>query len=124
MFLNKIRETVDALKYKAPQSNIQDQMEKYHTELNEKIFDNVAKNVVNLGVRLIVAITGSWLILTVIHTTTSVDYKLLGVGGIAVSYAFSQIHGFLFERIQQMPMHKLNPYFGNKIEETILAFKK
>lgn len=122
IFFNKIRETYTSLSHSEPQRSINDEINAHHELMQEAIKGEVAKNVVNVGVTLIVIVSSSWLILEVIHTITKINYQTLGVGGIALGFLINKIHEMMQGQIMRMPLHKLNSVFGNKINETISAF--
>jgi len=125
VFFTKIRETVEAFRYKSDEPTIQDQIDRHATFMNEAISGRVVEEAVNLGVRMAVVLPSSWLLLDVLHQLTKYDYKTLGITGIGVAYLVNKANDmFQNSLVRNLPLHKLNPYFGNKLQETALAFRK
>ena len=125
MLFTKIRETIGA--FTAPQRtpSKEEQMEAYERSVREASSGvKKLKATVRIGVYIAVLIPTAMLLSQILHQVTHYKDESLGTLGIIVGFliawAIGAIHREVLDRI---PFHKFNPFFGNKIEETIRAFK-
>jgi hypothetical protein len=122
----KIRETIIAFKPKR-KTGSDYQMPDYSTRFTQ----TTPNTTINKGIIIMIIFPILWLFNYIIEsflrscgtaTTTGLSAIIL-----TAIYAFfhDRIRNKVFQKIfQTIPFYKLNPYFGNKIEETIQAYKK
>jgi len=124
MAFRKIKETIQAFRGAPP--SVGEQLDLYEQELRARVFDrDKGKEKPNLAVILIalfiVVLPLASLLGGVAHSLLKFDEK---IASITVSIILTYILESMRERIvNAIPFHKLNPYFGSKIEETIAAFR-
>jgi hypothetical protein len=125
MFFNKIKQTISVLRTRPPKRTIQDVIDAHGIVLHESISGHTPAKIVRIGVYLAVALPSSILISEILYHLTNLSAKETGalgvLTGILMGFSIRWIHDQILDRV---PFHKLNPYFGSKIEETISALKK
>jgi len=117
MAFTKIKETIEAFRYPPAEMTVQEKIDKYHQELDARIHGKQPAKAISFAVLIAAVIPVSIFIGRMISELLDVsDMKSTAVVAVILGYFGNE----LFERI---PFHKLNPYFGSKIQDTINAFK-
>ena len=119
----KIKETIAAFKAKRPKPP-EDRLDSGKDQYTIKIMQHPPSNkAVNLVVLLIVLLRCVWIFNYILHSFTQSCNLVTttGLGAIVLTLAYDRLRKKLFAAI---PFYKLNPYFGDKLEETINAFRK
>ncbi len=121
MAFRKIRETVAALQSKPTPT-----LTAYEQELKSRFEAKAPANIaVNLGVRLAVVIPALLLLNALLSQVFHVSTETTGMLSVVLAYVIAVIHPKIIDGLfGPIPFHKLNPYFGSKLEETIAAFRR
>lgn len=128
MPFTKIRETIAAFTAPRPMPNAQEDMQKQMMAYENGVREACSgpgklKTAIRLGVYFAVLVPTAMLLSQILHQLTRFQGETLGTLGIIVgaviAYTIASLHNEIMGRI---PFHRLNPFFGNKIEETIRAF--
>lgn len=127
MAFRKIRETIETFKVAHPSR--EEVLKKYEQELQARAegqkpaatsVDPVVQLVVTIALVLPLSILFTNLFGAAVHTETRISGIVIAILlTYALDSARNKIGRALFEIL---PMHKLNPYFGSKLEETIQSF--
>ncbi len=125
MFFRKINEVVESFRHQEPVRSISDEIDDYGNSMKNSIEGKIVESVATVGVYLVVVIPSSYLLLTFLHKLTNIGGVSLGMVGIGLSFLWSIANNLFHDWIlKKIPFHVLNPFFGSKIEETFLAFKR
>jgi hypothetical protein len=123
----KIRETIQAFTTPPHIPTKEEQMAAYERAVRESSAGTGRGKLnatVRLGVFFAVLVPTAMLLSQILHRLTHFQGEALGtlgiIVGVAIAWLITSLHSDIMNRI---PFHKLNPFFGNKIEETIMAFR-
>ncbi len=124
MAFRRIKKTIEAFQHKPPPP-IQDQLDLYEQGLRQKVYsENKAERpnlVVKIGGALVVILPLSYFMSGTLGAYFKFDEKITAI---VISLILMWIATDLQDRILDIvPFHKLNLYFGSKIEATIAAFR-
>lgn len=124
MPFTKIRETIAAFTTPTRIPSMEEQIEAYGKSLQEACSGRgKLKTTVRLGVYFAVLVPTAMLLSQLLHRLTHFQGEALGtlgiIVGVVIAWTLASLHNDIMRRI---PFYKLNPFFGNKIEETISAF--
>jgi len=125
MNFRKLKETVAAFRTRSPKPTIQDEIDEYAKAIQESLSGEAPKKIVRLGVYIAAVLPSSLLIAAILERLTRFEGAMLGAAGILVGGVIASLITHFHDSIMnRIPFHKLNPFFGNKLDETIEAFKK
>ena len=124
MYFTKIKETVAAFRTPRVGRTMQDEIDEHAQMMQESVSGKTPKIIVRFGVYVAAVLPSSVLIAAILEKLTRFDGAKLGATGILVgglvAFLIKSFHDDLITRI---PFHKLNPFFGNKLDETIAALR-
>jgi hypothetical protein len=127
----KAREVIEAFRWSAPPPTVEDEIEHYGRSLDERLHggaEETASAVVLIGIvipisialgSLLAALAKAWKIGPPDGAGDADKYVSVFVG-VILAYVIGHLHRRI---VRWLPFHKLNPYFGSKIQETIRALK-
>ena len=114
----RIKESYYSFKTPIRKPTIQDQLDNHKKEIDERYRGREKK--VRSGVILIIVLPLFFTFTHVLTKLTSISELVsIFIGGF-VGYLIAEFGDRIFKYI---PFYKLNPYFGNKIEEAIKSLK-
>ncbi len=125
--LTKINEVVAAFRETSfPDPTMQEQIDAHGEELQrrfEEAHNKPAAKVIRGGVFLVAVIPTSMLIAAML-ARLKLPVATYGAIGILLGGMVGWLMGSLHEELlRKIPFHKLNPFFGNKIDETIATLR-
>jgi hypothetical protein len=125
ILFNKLKQTVAALKRNVVEPMPHEKAEAYGLEFHRSASNEKPVRIVRTGVVVAIVIPSAFLLTAILHQLTSLTGKNLGalsiLVGFGLGYAINKLENVFVERV---PFHKLNPFFGSKLEETIAALRK
>lgn len=126
MAFSKIRQTIAALKAPPPpELTIQEQIDAYGQDLRQRASGVRPQELMRYGVYFVILVPSSYLIINILHKLLHVSEQTVGAIGILLgALAGMSIQKIHDEIVRRVPFQKLNPYFGSKIEQTIVAFRR
>jgi hypothetical protein len=125
MAFTKINETIAAFRTPRVKRTIYDEINEHAEFMRDSALGKVSENVARIGVYIGIVLPFSYIIIVILERLMSVTQTSIGIIGVLMGLLWGTslriIHQLIFQKI---PFHRLNPFFGQKIEETIVAFRK
>ena len=132
MPFRKIRETIQAFSAPANSDNLHAQIAAHRVDLHRQTHPVEEDTRPNVAVAVLAVIGSAAFAIFLEHWTRSISlpmaastntvlHVLAVAAGCLVAYLIGRVEGTFHHSI---PIHKLNPFFGSKLNETIAAFRQ
>mgnify|MGYP001583617002 CR=1 FL=1 len=124
MAFTKIRQTVEAFRSPRP-IPMRDYIEQHRSDQHARQRPAPPVNrSANVAAKIVVLVSISYGLSAFLHNVLSVSAEASGIMSGILGYAIATIHGRVYQKIIELPIYLLNPYFGSKLEETVRALRR